>query len=774
MDDIFVCKRDGTKVKLKLSKIHDAVEWACNGYDNVSVSDVEMNSKLQFYQGISTKEIQEVMIKSAADLISEERPNYQYVAARLLLMDLRKSVYKQNAPIPFEYLLHTNINKGVYDKLILECYSEQEIVYYSKYIDYDRDFLFTYAGLRQMVDKYLLQDRKTKELHETPQEAFMLIAMYMFKDMEKAAREPFVIKLYDALSQHKISLPTPIMAGVRTPLRQFSSCCLIDVGDSLQSIMNSNTAVGYYTAQRAGIGLNFGRIRGIDAPIRGGEVVHTGLVPYLKIFEASTKGFTQNSVRGGGSTSTLPFFHWEIETFIQLKNNKGNDENRVRRMDYSIALNGFFRKRVKENRDICLFSTEEVRELYDAFYSSDPKRFEELYLQYEQRTNIRKKTVNARELYLAILKERYETGRIYILNADHVNTHSSFKDSVYMSNLCQEITLPTRPIENVHSDHGGEIAMCILSNINLGKVESIDELDELTELLVRFLDALIDYQEYPLLAAELSTKKRRSLGIGLSDVFHFLAQQGLWYDSEEARNLIHRYTERFQFGLLKASNKLAQEKGACEWFGRTKYADGILPIDTYCKRVDELVAVPLECDWESLREEIQKTGLRHSTLSAVPPAASSSMVSNSTPGIDPPRKLLTVKTSKFGPIKQLVPEYGELKGSYVTAWDVDNAEYTKLVATVQKFLDQSISTNQYYSVANYPDNKIPVSELIKHETMAYNYGLKTLYYLNTNDNSGEVSQLSVRENVRPQVVFQFENLQAEAVGDDCESGACAV
>ncbi|PIF01849.1 MAG: ribonucleoside-diphosphate reductase subunit alpha, partial [Draconibacterium sp.] len=491
--------------------------------ENVSVSDIEINSKLQFYEGITTAEIQKVMIRSAADLISEERPNYQYVASRLLLMDLRKKVYKQEVPIPFEYLIKNNIYRGIYDKKLLSKYSTQDIIYLSKKIDYDRDFNFSYAGLSQMVDKYLLQDRKTGEIYETPQEAFMLIGMFMFMNYDKKIRRDYVLRLYDALSTFKISLPTPIMAGVRTPLRQFSSCCLIDVGDSIESIMNSNTAVGYYTAQRAGIGLNFGRIRGIDAQIRGGEVVHTGLVPFLKMFEATTKSFTQNSIRGGGSTSTVPFFHWEIETFIQLKNNKGNDENRVRRMDYSIALNRLFRERVKEDKDITLFSTEEVIKLYNLFYSSEYEAFKEMYEMFENDYSVRKKSIKARELYLAILKERYETGRIYILNADHVNKHSSFKDNIYMSNLCQEITLPTDPLVDVNKADG-EIAMCILSNINLGKIETIDEIDDLTDLLVRFLDELIDYQEYPVKVAEKSTKSRRSLGIGLSDVFNFLAK----------------------------------------------------------------------------------------------------------------------------------------------------------------------------------------------------------------------------------------------------------
>ncbi len=776
MEEIHVIKRDGTKAPIDLTMIHEAVEWACNGYENVSVSDIEIHSKLQLYAGITTEEIQKVMIRSAADLISLEKPNYQYVAARLTLMDLRKSVYKQSNPIPFEYLVMNNIHKGVYDKVLLEKYTNQEIIYFGKKIDYDRDYKFTYAGITQMVDKYLLQDRKSKEIYETPQEVFMLIGMYMFMNYEKALRKKFVLKFYNALSQFKISLPTPIMSGVRTPLRQYSSCCLIDVGDSLDSIVHSNAAVGYYTAQRAGIGLNFGRIRGINAKIRSGEVIHTGLVPFLKVFEATTKSFTQNSIRGGGSTSTMPFFHWEVQTFIQLKNNKGNDENRVRRMDYSLAVNKLFRDRVRKNQDITLFSMEEVRDLYDLFYSSDVDGFIKKYKAYEKDSSIRRKTISARSFYLDVLKERYETGRLYILNADHVNTHSSFKDGIYMSNLCQEITLPTKPLENVDGTDG-EIAMCILSNINLGKLDDISEMDELTDLLVRFLDELIDSQEYPVKVAEISTKSRRSLGIGVSDVFNFLAKNDLHYDTIRGRQVAHEYMERFQYGLISASNKLAKEKGACDYFNRTKYSDGLFPIDTYCKNVDEIVPNNLICDWKKLRASVKKYGMRHSALSAIPPAASSSIVSNSTPGVDPVRKYLIAKMSKYGPLKQLVPGYDDYAENFTLAWEIDNEAYMKFIAIFQKFLDQSISTNMYYDISKYEDHKVPIRDLIRHEGMAYRYGLKTLYYLNSNDNSGDASQLLAQvDEARPQANGasngHYDGIEIEV--DACEGGACSV
>ncbi len=773
MKTINVIKRDGTSAPLDLKMIHDMVEWACNGYENVSVSDIEINSKIQFYDGITTEEIQTIMIKSAADLISEENPDYQYVAERLLLIDLYKKVFKQEKPIPFEYFVRNNVFRGVYDHSILEAYTPRELIYFGKQLKHERDYLFTYAGLRQMVDKYLLQDRNTGELYETPQEAFMLIAMFMFKNYEPKKRKKYVLALYEAVSTFKISLPTPIMSGVRTPLRQFSSCCLIDVGDSLESILQSNTAVGYYIASRAGIGLNFGRIRGLGANIRKGEVIHTGLVPFLKMYEATTKAFTQNAIRGGSSTSTLPFFHWEAETFIQLKNNKGNDENRVRRMDYSLAVNKLFRERVKNNKEITLFSMEEVRDLYDAFYGGDHEKFKMLYEMYENNPRVRKKKIKARDFYLEVLRQRYETGRIYILNADHVNKHSSFKDHIYMSNLCQEITLPTEPIHDVNKE-SGEIAMCILSNINLGKLENIEELDHLTDLLVRFLDELIDYQEYPVISAEKSTKARRSLGIGVSDVFHFLAKNNLKYDSEHGEKIIHRYMERFQYGLIKASNQLAKEKGACELFHRTKYADGILPIDTYEKNVDEIVPNELELDWEKLRTEIKKYGLRNSALSAIPPAASSSVVSNSTPGVDPVRKYLIAKMSKYGALKQLVPGYGQYEENYSLAWEIDNEEYLKFIAIFQKFLDQSISTNQYYDISKYKDNRVPIKDLIRHDGIAAKYGLKTLYYMNVNDNSGnELAKIKKQSTQEP--VFQFAKVDIEIDDyDSCEGGGCSV
>ena len=584
--EIHVIKRDGERTPLNLDKVHAMVEHACRGLAGVSESQVEMNSNLQFFDGIKTSDIQEILIRSANDLISLDAPNYQFVAARLLLFGLRKAVYNGHPDGHPPLLEHVQkcIDKGVYDSGIRNKYTEEEWEKLNSYIDHDRDYLFTYAGIRQVVDKYLVQDRSTGSVYETPQFMYMMVAATLFQDDDKFYRLEYVRKYYDAISKHRLNIPTPIMAGVRTPLRQFASCVLVDVDDTLDSIFSSDMAIGHYVAQRAGIGINAGRIRGINSKIRGGEVQHTGVVPFLKKFESTVRCCTQNGIRGGSATVHFPIWHQEIEDIIVLKNNKGTEDNRVRKLDYSIQISKLFYERFIQNGEISLFSPHDVPGLYDAFGTDS---FDDLYMGYESNGFIPRKTVKAQELFLNLLKERAETGRIYIMNIDHCNSHSSFKDKVNMSNLCQEITLPTDPIK--HIDGQGEIALCILSAINVGKLKSLDELDELCDLAVRGLDALIDYQQYPVKAAEVSTKNRRSLGIGYIGLAHYLAKNGASYDSNKAHDLVHKLTERFQFALLNASNHLAMEKGPCGYFGKTKYADGILPIDTYKKDVDEIV-----------------------------------------------------------------------------------------------------------------------------------------------------------------------------------------
>ena len=726
-----VVKRDGSIQPLDLEKMHVMVEEACKGLAGVSASQVEIQSGIQFYDGITTAEIQEILIKSASDLISVDHPNYQYVAARLLLFSVRKSLYGGIRDLPhLEQHIYSCTNIDVYDKDIFNKYSKEEIDKANGFIEHSRDFLFTYAGLRQVVDKYLVQDRSGGGVYESPQFMYIMIALTIFAEYPKEVRMNYVKKYYDAVSKHKINIPTPIMGGVRTPIRQFASCVLVDIDDTLDSIFSSDMAIGRYVAQRAGIGINAGRIRGINSKIRGGEVQHTGVVPFLKKFEATVRCCTQNGIRGGSATVHFPIWHQEIRDIIVLKNNKGTEDNRVRKLDYSIQLSALFYQRFIDNEQITLFSPHDVPNLFDSFGSPE---FDELYRTYEADESIPKTTIGAQELILELLKERAETGRIYIMNIDHCNSHSSFKDKVTMSNLCQEITLPTYPLQHI-DDHLGEIALCILSAINVGKVQSDKELEDLCDLSVRALDELIDYQEYPVKAAETATRARRSLGIGFIGLAHYLAKLGFKYDSQEAWDAVHQLSESFQYYLLKASNNLAKEKGYCENFGRTKYADGILPIDTYKKDVDEISNPDYQHDWESLRASILEHGLRHSTLSAQMPSESSSVVSNATNGIEPPRDYLSVKKSKKGPLKQVVPSYGSLKNNYTLLWDMpDNTGYINVVAVMQKFFDQAISGNWSYNPEHFDDSEVPVSVMAQDLLTTYKYGWKTSYYQNTND-----------------------------------------
>jgi len=726
-----VKKRDGSIENINLDKMHVMVDEACKDLAGVSASQVEMQSGIQFYDGITTAEIQEILIRSASDLIDLDHPNYQFVAARLLLFSIRKGIYGRMREFPtlLEHIKNC-VNKGVYDDTILSNYTEEDIYKVNHFVDHERDFLFTYAGLRQVVDKYLVQDRSSGQVYETPQYMYIMIALTIFSNYPKETRLSYVKRYYDAISKHKINIPTPIMAGVRTPLRQFASCVLVDVDDTLDSIFSSDMAIGKYVSQRAGIGINAGRIRGINSKIRGGEVQHTGVIPFLKKFESTVRCCTQNGIRGGSATVHFPIWHQEIEDILVLKNNKGTEDNRVRKLDYSIQISKLFYERFIQDGEITLFSPHDVPGLYDSFGLSG---FDELYCLYEQDPSIPKKTIKAQELILNLLKERAETGRIYIMNIDHCNSHSSFLDKVNMSNLCQEITLPTDPIQ--HIDGEGEIALCILSAINVGKVKSDDELEELCDLSVRGLEELIDYQKYPVTAAEVATKARRSLGVGFIGLAHYLAKLGFKYDSQQAWDAVHGLTESFQYYLLKSSNQVAKEKGACEYFNRTKYADGLLPIDTYKKDVDEISSIPYQHDWEELRTSILEHGLRHSTLSAQMPSESSSVVSNATNGIEPPRGYLSVKKSKKGPLKQIVPQYQTLKNNYTLLWDMSsNTGYINIVAVMQKFFDQAISGNWSYNPEHYPDNEVPTSVMAQDFLTTYKYGWKTSYYQNTYDN----------------------------------------
>jgi len=775
-----IVKRSGKLEPINLDKVHRMVEAAVKDVSGVSASSVEMNSGLQFYDGMTSTEIQSILIKSAADLISLDNPNYQYVAARLLLFQIRKSVFNtkwKDSKIypPLKDIVTRNINYNVYDEKLITYYSDEEWDKLDSYMKHDRDLLFTYAGLRQVVDKYLVQDRSSGKIFESPQYMYMLIAAVLFKNYPIEKRLSYVKRYYDAVSTFKINIPTPIMAGIRTPLRQFASCVLVDSDDSLDSIFSSDMAIGRYVAQRAGIGINSGRIRGLGSKIRGGEVQHTGVIPFLKKFESTVRCCTQNGVRGGSATVHFPIWHQEIEDIIVLKNNKGTEDNRVRKLDYSIQLSKLFYERFLNNEDITLFSPHEVPGLYEAFGT---EKFDELYEQYERAYSVPKTKVNAQSLFMGLLKERAETGRIYIMNIDHCNSHSSFDEEeakINMSNLCQEITLPTKPLVSP-DDPEGEIALCILSAINVGQLTSdLKDLPELCDLTVRALDEVIDYQKYPIRAAELSTKNRRSLGIGYIGLAHFLAKNKVKYDDPEAHKLVHRLSEHFQFNLIKTSVDLAKEKGACGYVSQTKYHGGLLPIDHYKKDVDELVKPEYECDWESLREEVIKYGVRNSTLSAQMPSESSSVVSNETNGIEPPRDYLSIKKSKKGPLKQIVPGYPHLKNFYTLLWDqLNNDGYIKVVAIMQKFFDQAISGNWSYNPENYDNNEVPLSVMAKDMLNTYKYGWKTSYYQNTYDSkTDEDIEADAKDIISNDMHEDFKDYGPD-VDDEEDCEACAI
>ena len=740
-----VTKRNGNKESFSVEKIHKVVEWATKGINGVSFSDIEMNANLSIHDGIETSKIHQILIKSANDLISTSEPNYQYVASRLLNMQLRKEVWGcGDQPTDFLLFLQRNEDNGIYASHILKKWSDKDVDRLGKYINHSRDDLFTFAGLQQLIDKYLVKNRSTGVIYETPQFAYMAIAMCLFNSVDE------VKKAYDCYSTFKINLPTPIMAGVRTNIRQFASCVLVDVDDNLDAIFSSIHAVGKYTARRAGIGLNIGRMRPINSPIRGGEVIHTGLIPYLKNFESAVKSTSQNGLRGGSATVHIPFWHYEIEDVMVLKNNAGTDDNRVRKLDYSIQFCKLFYDRLIANEDVTLFSPDEAKGLYEAF--GDNEKFEQLYLKYENARSLKfKKKVPARKLAEIFARERLETGRIYSMNIDNANEHGSWSVPVYMSNLCQEIIHPTKPINSI-DDPDGEIGICILSAINLLELNSDKDIEDACRMAVRTLESVIDYQDYPVLAGENFTKNRRSLGIGITNLAGFLAKNKLKYEDNGSLELVHEMMEKIQWNLISASCELAEEMGPCEKFAETKYAQGLLPIDWYKKEVDELIKPKYNMDWEGLRERVKEHGLRHSTLSAIMPCESSSVIQNSTNGIEPVRSLLLYKKAKNGVLKQIVRIYRRRKNYYTLAWEMeDNRAMLNIAAVIQKFVDMSMSTNLYYNYAHHADGNVPLSVIIKDQIYGYKYGLKNFYYANTPDGDGDTEK-----------------------GMNCESGACAI
>ncbi|SQI43725.1 Ribonucleoside-diphosphate reductase 1 subunit alpha [Serratia plymuthica] len=701
---LLVTKRDGRKERINLDKIHRVIDWAAEGLNNVSVSQVELRSHIQFYDGIKTADIHETIIKAAADLISRDAPDYQYLAARLAIFHLRKKAYGQFEPPKLLAHVTRMVEMGKYDKHLLEDYSSEEFEQMDSFIDHWRDMNFSYAAVKQLEGKYLVQNRVSGEIYESAQFLYILVAACLFSNYPRETRLDYVKRFYDAISTFKISLPTPIMSGVRTPTRQFSSCVLIECGDSLDSINATSSAIVKYVSQRAGIGINAGRIRALGSPIRGGEAFHTGCIPFYKHFQTAVKSCSQGGVRGGAATLFYPMWHLEVESLLVLKNNRGVEGNRVRHMDYGVQLNRLMYQRLIKGEDITLFSPSDVPGLYDAFFANQDE-FERLYTQYEKDDSIRQKRVKAVELFSLMMQERASTGRIYIQNVDHCNTHSPFDPQiapVRQSNLCLEIALPTKPLDDVN-DENGEIALCTLSAFNLGAIESLDDLEELATLAVRALDALLDYQDYPIKAAYRGAMGRRTLGIGVINYAYYLAKNGVRYSDGSANSLTHKTFEAIQYYLLKASNRLAQEQGACPWFNETTYSQGILPIDTYKKDLDVICDEPLHYDWETLRKEIKETGLRNSTLSALMPSETSSQISNATNGIEPPRGHISIKASKDGILRQVVPEYERLKNEYELLWEMPNNDgYLQLVGLMQKFIDQSISANTNYDPSRFP------------------------------------------------------------------------
>ncbi|MFC6205559.1 class 1a ribonucleoside-diphosphate reductase subunit alpha [Psychrobacter urativorans] len=755
IDQIQVTKRDGRLEPIDLDKIHKVIEWAAHKLDNVSVSQVELKSHIQFYEGIKTRDIHETIIKSAADLISESTPDYQYLAARLAIFHLRKIAYNKFTPPHLYDQVKTLTDAGKYDAHILADYSREEFDELNDYIDHWRDMNLAYAAVEQMAGKYLVQDRVTKTVYESPQFLYVLVGMCLFASYDRAERMDYVKRFYDATSQFKISLPTPIMSGVRTPSRQFSSCVLIECGDSLDSINATTSAIVRYVSQRAGIGINAGRIRALGSPIRGGEAQHTGCVPFYKLFQTAVKCCSQGGVRGGAATLFYPLWHLEVESLLVLKNNRGVEDNRVRHMDYGVQLNKTMYTRLIKGQDITIFSPGDTPGLYDAFFE-DQDKFEELYNKYENDESIRQRKIPATELFSLMMQERASTGRIYIQNVDHCNTHSPFDPTVApirQSNLCMEIALPTKPLDNIN-DEAGEIALCTLSAVNLGKVEHVSDIEEPAELIVRALDALLDYQDYPVKAAENGSMRRRTLGVGVINYAYYLAKNGVRYSDGSALGLTHQTFEALQYYLLKASNKLAKEQGACPAFNETTYSQGILPIDTYKKDLDKICQEPLHLDWETLRTEITTHGLRNSTLTALMPSETSSQIANATNGIEPPRGLVSIKASKDGILKQVVPEIEKLGSQYELLWQMPNNDgYLKLVAIMQKFVDQSISANTNYDPTHFEGGRVPMKVLLQDLLTAYKLGVKTLYYHNTRDGANDA--------------------QAD-MEDDCAGGACKI
>jgi len=735
--NINVVKRNGEIVPLDIAKIQRQVAHDCKGIDNVSPSMIEIKAQIELHDGISTETIDELLLKAMVNLIDEtENPdinnvNYQYVAGRQKVSMLRKSVYGTYTPPPLYDIVKTNVDAGMYTGELLDWYTKDEWDIIDLFLDHSKDENYTYAAIAQLAEKYLVQNRATGQIYESPQIRYAVAAATAFHNEPKEKRLKYVKEYYECASEGHFTLATPVLAGLGTTTKQFSSCVLITSDDTLDSIFAAGEMMAKYASKRAGIGLEIGRIRPVGAPIRNGEIKHTGMIPFLKKWFGDLRSCSQGGVRNASCTVTFPVWHYQFEDLIVLKNNQGTEETRVRQMDYSVVVNKMFFNRFAKNENITLFDPHDVPDLYEAYYR-DSEEFETLYNMYEQKRGIKKKVLPAVEIFKnGILKERTDTGRIYLVFIDNVINQGPFDtklDPIYQSNLCQEILLPTKPFQRIE-DEAGRIALCTLGSVNWGAFRTPQEMRKACRVLVRSLSNLLSYQDFLSVQSKLANLDFEPLGVGITNLAYWHAKRSYKYGTPEALAEVKRWMEHQAYYLTETSVELAQERGACKLSAQTYYGRGIFPWERRSEGVNELTDFSPSMDWESLREKLLKYGIRNATLMAVAPVESSSVVLNSTNGIEMPMELISVKESKAGSFVQVVPEYKRLKNRYQMMWDQkDCVEYLKTSAVLAVYIDQSLSTNTFYNPAYFAEGKVPGTLIAKNLMLAYKWGLKTIYY----------------------------------------------
>jgi len=738
MNQITVVKRSGRREPLDLVKWQAQIAKVCQGIADVSQSMIEIKSQLHFYDGITTTEIDGITLRSIVDLIDvESNPdignvNYQYVAGKQRLSMLRKDVYGSYDPPHLYEIVKRNVAVGLYSSELLSWYSEDDWNRMNDMIDHDKDELYGYAAIEQMIEKYLVRNRATKEIYETPQVRYMVAAATVFHAEEpNNARLRYIKEYYNCASDGLFTLATPVLAGLGTPTKQFSSCVLIRADDDLDSIFASGEMMAKYASKRAGIGLEVGRLRPLGSPIRGGEIMHTGMIPFLKKWFGDLRSCSQGGIRNASATVFYPIWHLQFDDLIVLKNNQGTEETRVRHMDYGVVLSAFFWRRFKNRENITFFDPNQVPDLYEAFYK-DTARFEELYVRYEKRQDLRTKTMAAEDVFKGgILKERTDTGRIYLVFIDNVQRQGPFDPefhTIYQSNLCMEILLPTKSFKRLDDDEG-RISLCTLGSLNWGAFRNPEDMRRANRILLRSLNNILDYQDFLSIQSKLSNDEIRPIGIGITNLAYWHAKRGLKYGTPEALAEVKTWTEHQAYYLTEATVELAKERGACLHSAKTRYGQGIFPWELRAAGVNELTNFTPELDWEALREQMKQYGVRNATVMAVAPVESSSVVINSTNGIEMPMSLITVKESKAGSLIQVAPEYNKLKSKYQLMWDQkDCIEYLKTAAVIAAYTDQSLSSNTFYNPAHYPDRKVPTTLIAKNLMLAHKFGLKTLYY----------------------------------------------